>query len=57
MVPIVKLLSLASAKQWGRGLESKEHTEVTCKKTIQAKYFRTYARERFAAQQPLYVQK
>lgn len=31
MVPIVKLLSLASAKQWGSGLESKEQTEVTCK--------------------------
>ena len=30
MVPIVKLLSLASAKQCGSGLESNEHTELTC---------------------------
>lgn len=30
MVPIVKLLSLASAKHWGSGLESNEHTELTC---------------------------
>lgn len=30
MVPIVKLLSLASAKHCGSGLESNEQTELTC---------------------------
>lgn len=56
MVPIVKLLSLASAKQWGSGLESKGHTEVTYKETSRTFHFRTCARERFAKQQSINVQ-